>query len=64
MLDGDKVEMNILDTAGQENYAGRISNTYEIENVRVFQLYVIRIYVVAKDFFLYLMSLIRNRLLI
>jgi GTPase SAR1 family protein len=26
MLDGEEVQMNILDTAGQENYAGLISN--------------------------------------
>jgi hypothetical protein len=25
MLDGEEVQMNILDTAGQENYAGLIS---------------------------------------
>jgi len=24
MLDGEEVQMNILDTAGQENYAGMI----------------------------------------
>ncbi len=26
MLDGEEVQMNILDTAGQENYAGLIFN--------------------------------------
>jgi hypothetical protein len=32
MLDGEEVQIDILDTAGQENYAGLFDKIFQIEN--------------------------------